>query len=678
MQFISVKSPAARLFLISFLVLFFELVCIRWLSSYVLYLGYFTNFVLLGCLLGIGTGALLANHKARLINLLPILTFVFFPLILFVQPQVSPSSQTFIYFTTSIAWLQLPAYVLLPLVFISVTAIFTMLSQELGFLLNAYAPLRAYTLNILGSLAGILCFTFLGYLSMPSWTWFFVMGFLLALMLPHGRTFGRNMLLLAGLVVIIAASDYAFANLWSPYYRINVLELHGSERRRLRYPAISTGIENYILFANGVGHQEFTTVDKNLPFYNFPYTAFSLKPKYKNVLVVGAGGGNDVSFALANGVEHVDAVEIDPKIAQLGKIYHPEKPYDDQRVTLYIDDARIFLEKTNTLYDLVIYALPDSLILAANSSNLRLESYLFTLEAFQAVKEHLKPDGLFVLYNYYRSEWLINKITDMLDNVFGDPVYYYYVDSPNNPLVFATIFAGPKAEELGDSTLAVNKASQAGLVPATDNWPFLYLHNPSLPLYYSASLLIILALSGIFISLVSPQKSINRSGMPFFFMGAAFTLLETKSIVNFLLLFGSTWIVNSLVFFAILLVVLFANALASRYKFSKVWILYILLLAALFLNFVIPLKTFLVDNFIARYAMITIFLFSPIFFANLIFSTSFRDTQQANVAFGANLLGTMLGGVTEYLSLYTGYSMLVIFAGIFYLFAFYFFYRMKR
>jgi hypothetical protein len=84
-----------------------------------------------------------------------------------------------------------------------------------------------------------------------------------------------------------------------------------------------------------------------------------------------------------------------------------------------------------------------------------------------------------------------------------------------------------------------------------------------------------------------------------------------------------------------------------------------------------------VDNFVARYVMITIFLFSPIFFANLIYSTTFRDTQQANVAFGANLLGTMVGGATEYLSMQFGYPMLVIFAGIFYLFAFYFFRRMR-
>jgi hypothetical protein len=141
--------------------------------------------------------------------------------------------------------------------------------------------------------------------------------------------------------------------------------------------------------------------------------------------------------------------------------------------------------------------------------------------------------------------------------------------------------------------------------------------------------------------------------------------------VQFLLLFGSTWLVNSLVFFGVLFVVLVANWLVARYKFSRLWPLYLLLCLALALNFVIPLKFFLSDSAIIRYVVATVFLFSPIFFANLIYSTTFRDTGQANVAYGANLLGTMVGGTTEYLALYFGYQYLVLFAAAFYFLAFY-------
>jgi len=663
-------NNSTRLFLLSFLILFFELVCIRWLSSYVLYLGYFTNFILLGCLLGIGVGALLAYREIQLVKYLPILLFGFCSAILVVQPQVQPSFQNFIFFTSSITWLRIPAYVLLPLIFICVTAMFTLLSQELGRLLNQFAPLKAYSLNVLGSLGGILCFTLLGYLSLPSWTWFLLFGLMLLLFLPRDRSFGRNLIFLCGLMIVIYASDYAFANIWSPYYRINVIEARGEELQRLRYSEAQENADFYVLFANGVRHQDLTSTEDNLKFYTYPYTAFSQTPQYENALVVGAGGGNDVAFALSHGVDHVDAVEIDPRIAGLGSHYHPDRPYNDPRVTLHVNDARNFLEMSTTQYDLVVYALPDSLVLTANSSNIRLESYLFTLEAFQSVKEHLKPDGLFVLYNYYREEWLLKKITDMLRIVFGEPVYYYYDQEQDDPWAFTTIFAGPKASELINSRLAMVPASPNNLTPATDNWPFLYLKNPSLPRFYSIALLAILALSAILIRVVAPKNTINRYGMPFFFMGAAFTLLETKSIVNFFLLFGSTWLVNALVFFAILLVVLIANVIASRFKFSRVWILYGLLLIALVANYAIPLNAFLAENFLLRYGVIVLFLFSPIFFANLIYSSAFRDTQHANVAFGANLLGTMLGGATEYFSLYFGYSMLIAFAGLFYLLAF--------
>jgi spermidine synthase len=666
------KSHAVRLFLISFLILFFELVCIRWLSSYILYLGYFTNFVLLGALLGIGAGALLADRSYKLIKWLPALLFVFLTGILFTRAQINPEFKDFIYFTTEKSTIQLPPYVLLPLIFICVTVIFTLLAQDLGVLITKFAPLRAYTLNILGSLAGIACFTLVSFLSLPSWVWFLISAVLIVPFLPAGRSRGPNIVLLLGLVSAIAASDVAYVNIWSPYYRLNVLELLPPDQvQSVRAKRTGELGNNYVLLANGISHQDFTTFEGGEPFYHLPYTAFDETPVYQNALIVGSGGGNDVAFALAYGVQHVDAVEIDPRIIELGESYHPESPYDDPRVTVHIDDARAFLEKTETKYDVVVFALPDSLVLATTSSSVRLESYLFTKESFQSVKEHLKPDGLFVLYNYYRNEWLIHKITSMLAEVFDEPPAVYRYSEPKYRF-FATMFTGPKSRELDLSRPGFTQASTVRFVPATDNWPFLYMRQPSLPGFYSGILILILFFSFVYIGKLAPKGAINRHGLPFFFMGCAFTLLETKAIVQFLLLFGATWLVNSLVFFAILSVVLLANWLASRYRFSQMWVLYAFLFIALALNFFIPLETFLVDDRLIRYVLSTAFLFSPIFFANIIYSATFRDTQKANVAYGANLLGTMVGAATEYLALYLGYQNLIVFAAIFYFLAFYF------
>ncbi|CAM5557040.1 hypothetical protein [Streptomyces afghaniensis 772] [Streptomyces afghaniensis] len=52
-----------------------------------------------------------------------------------------------------------------------------------------------------------------------------------------------------------------------------------------------------------------------------------------------------------------------------------------------IDDGRAFLERTKTKYDLIVLALPDSLTLVAGASNLRLESYLFTRQAFEGARD---------------------------------------------------------------------------------------------------------------------------------------------------------------------------------------------------------------------------------------------------------------------------------------------------
>jgi SAM-dependent methyltransferase len=572
---------------------------------------------------------------------------------------------------------KLPSYVLLPIIFVSITAIFTALTQDLGTLLTEFVPLKAYNLNILGSLAGIVGFTLMSFFALPAWVWLLLAGILLVPLLPRGRSFGNNLFILAGVVVIFAASDYAYANIWSPYQRLQLTEVHGNNVAPVRPSQSSDPGGHYILFVNEAGHQEFTTLKQSPLFYQLPYSAFAEKPAFTNVLVIGAGGGNDVAFALANGANHVDAVEIDPRIASLGKKFHPEHPYDDPRVSLYIDDARSFLEKTNAKYDLVIFALPDSQVLAASTSNIRLESYLFTLESFQSVKSHLKSDGLLVLYNFYRYPWLVDKINSMLYQVFGQPpVVHRYSEAAYASMEFATIFAGPKVGEIDVSQPGFARATIQPMVPATDNWPFLYIKTPSLPWFYSGTLLIILLFSAIYVWRISPKGSFGQHSLPFFFMGAAFTLLEAKSIVQFLLLFGSTWLVNSLVFFGVLLVVLIANLLASRFKFTKMWILYGLLFLSLAANFVIPLKIFLIENLTLRYLLATLFLFSPIFFANLIYSTIFRDTKQANVAFGANLLGTVVGGSVEYFSLLVGYQALVLLAGLFYFVAFFFLQRM--
>ncbi len=143
-------------------------------------------------------------------------------------------------------------------------------------------------------------------------------------------------------------------------------------------------------------------------------------------------------------------------------------------------------------------------------------------------------------------------------------------------------------------------------------------------------------------------------------LGVAFLLLETRSLVTFSLLFGSTWIVNSLVFFAILASVLLAIGINARFRFRDARPLYLALFGAIALSYLLPPTSLLIEPAWLRYVLAAGLTFAPVFFANLVFSHSFRDTRTADMAFASNLLGAMLGGAVEYLALITGYQVLLL------------------
>ena len=153
-------------------------------------------------------------------------------------------------------------------------------------------------------------------------------------------------------------------------------------------------------------------------------------------------------------------------------------------------------------------------------------------------------------------------------------------------------------------------------------------------------------------------------------MGAAFLLLETKNVVQFALLFGTTWLVNALVFGGVLVSVLLAVAVSKRVRIRRTGILYVALLAALAVNWLVPGRVLLDLPVVARLVAAVALAFTPIFLANLVFAERFRDTATATAAFGANLLGAMLGGLAEYLSLIVGFRHLLLVVGALYAGAF--------
>ena len=727
------------LFWISFLILFLELAAIRWFPAHVLYLTFFTNAVLLAAFLGMSVGCLAANHRRCYVRWTPLLLAIAMAVGLAVEissgsfvkfvdvgNQASPEQ---IYFGTEyhsqdLSRYAIPVEVICGFFFLIIAFAFVGPGQELGRALKRWPNrLQAYTLNIAGSLAGIVIFAACSWLEVRAFWWFLLVAiglsyfyFISPVHRFQSRVAGWSLLTVLSLLFVVSLAAYVPVHnaypgqskaqqLWSPYYRIDFKEADLS------------------LSVNLIYHQQMVSRKENFPAYALPHllNRDAGRPAFENVLIIGAGSGNDVSRALQWGAKHVDAVEIDPAIQRLGKAHHPDGPYWDDRVEVHLDDGRNFLRSTDRKYDLIIYALVDSLVLHSGYSNIRLESFLFTRQAFDDVRRHLKPNGTFVIYNYFRQGWLAERLKMGLDEVFGAgnsivlTLPYRQVIEPEKATFgdFTVFFAGgagelrnafslkpdywlrndqppqlispngfqqqPEAAEAPTSKwehfgLATVLPIEGSLQTATDDWPFLYLRKPMIPTLSLRGMLIMGGLGVLLILLFLPRQRNNnriaRAGsllnVQLFFLGAGFMLIETKAVVTMALLFGGTWIVNSIVFVAVLIMILLANLWTFRLRPTQLWPYYTGLLISLAVNVIVSLDSFLGMNRGIQVLGSCVLVFVPIFFAGVIFATSFKRTTQPDRAFGINVAGAMIGGLAEYSSMALGFQYVVLIAILFY------------
>ncbi len=669
-QISTAKQIKTKIFLTSFTLLFFELICIRWIPSYVRYLSYFMNFVMLAAFLGMGLGIMASSRKKLRLPTFSIWLFFLIIVILSARFELHLPSTQVLYYAAGESIAPPENGIVLPVILLLVVIAFMILARPLGKLLTALPPLQAYTWDIIGSLAGIVSFFFMSYLSLPPFFWFLILCILVLSTTPKRRWIPAAPFLLGSLIVVFGLGR---GSLWSPYYRIQV---HNTS-------------EGYIITVNNVGHQIATHYLNKENFYFRVYDVFEQKT-FERVLVLGAGAGSDVAIALNNGAKTVDAVEIDPIIYKLGIELNPDHPYDDPRVNVYIDDGRSFLRNSTDQYDLIVFALPDSLTLTSSYSSLRLESFLLTTDALESAAKLLSDDGILVLYNYYREDWLVRKLAGMVNRVFDEPPFVTTYGAYGRA---AVIMGGPGLKEL-DQSLNVPYSEELDNIPvgrgdplpvigqgtmgedpdqelASDNWPFIYMPNPTIPSLYLGALSILLIIALSMMTIVVPKEIIRRFDWHFFFLGVAFMLLETRSLVTFGLLFGNTWMVNSLVFFAILSSVLLAILFNARIKLTHVWPLYTLLFGLLLFNYFLPLKVLLgISVPFLRYGLASILAFAPVFIANVVFSHSFRDSKMADIAFASNLLGAVLGGILEYAALAFGYQALLLLVTLLYAIAY--------
>jgi hypothetical protein len=646
-----ILGARSGLVLASAAMLFAELMLIRWVAGFQIHVALFTNFVLLASFLGIGVGFLRARHAPDLRRWAPLglaamvaVVWVF----RVVRSATAEDAETIFGLPAP------PMWVTLPIVFLGVAAAMALVTEEVARRFERFAPLEAYRLDIVGSLLGIVAFSALSFVGVgPTWWGLALAAAFVAL---GGRPLGADLVRLVGaaaLLAILTIGGLMGGDTWSPYYRVSQLPETEPGRVPIR--------------VNSLPHQSTLTLERlRDEFYVRPYEHLTGEPG--RVLIIGAGNGNDVAVALSEGATSVDAVEIDRVLQGIGRERHPERPYADPRVTAHVDDGRAFLERTDDEFDLILFALPDSLTLVTGQGALRLESYLFTVEAMSTVRERLAPGGAFAMYNYYRPD-VFERYANTMHVVFGHEPCFDAGATGRGPRSQAVLTIGVDPDDVTCEARWTPAASVPE--PATDDHPFPYALGRTIPAMYLVVLGLIVVASAVIVRRASgaPLRQM-RPYADLFAMGAAFLLLETTNVVRFALLFGTTWFVNALVFAGILTSVLAAIELARRARLPAPPVLYVALAAALAVAWLIDPASLLQLDVVPRFLAAVAVAFTPVFIANLIFAQRFRDVGASTVAFGANLLGAMLGGVMEYLALATGYRNLLLAVALLYGLAF--------
>lgn len=209
-----------------------------------------------------------------------------------------------------------------------------------------------------------------------------------------------------------------------------------------------------------------------------------------------------------------------------------------------------------------------------------------------------------------------------------------------------------------------------GLRVAEDVWPFLYLRNPMIPGLSWRGIAVIGLLSLGMLTLFgwrSARGQLTRLDAGMFLLGAGFMLLETKAVVHMALIFGSTWIVNTVVFSAVLVMILAANLWVLKRKPAGVAPFYFVLLAALIVNIALPLDSFLGWPQIVQGIAAGALVLSPILCAGVIFAKLFEKAARPERALAYNTAGAILGGLAETCSLLIGFQWLLAVAGAIYL-----------
>ncbi len=129
------------------------------------------------------------------------------------------------------------------------------------------------------------------------------------------------------------------------------------------------------------------TTDNSIDNEEAVHYAMLQRIPHKNILLIEGGISGVLREILKYPVKHIDYIEINPWIIQLGEKYAPEMLNPAVHVT--VGDAKRFLQQTGRQYDAVLFQVPEP-------STLQADRY-YTLEFLSLLKTRLSPGAVISL-----------------------------------------------------------------------------------------------------------------------------------------------------------------------------------------------------------------------------------------------------------------------------------------
>jgi hypothetical protein len=690
------------IFLVSVLGLFLEMVLIRWIGTEVRIFAYLQNTILVACFVGLGLGFFSSRQRIDLHRvLIPLAILLVLMAIPTVRTALGKISEALSVLDDFVIWsayrtgnpLTKFALVIVGLtgtycLLFLVVDIFVPIGRLLGRLMDDHPnTIWAYSVNIAGSLVGTWLFVLISHLNLPPFAWFLVLSGMMLILLTWFRQNVKLNLALLGAVIVLSwfagLVPDALEVAWSPYQKLVVQGLGQDDE----------SFNQYIVTVNNTGHQSMLDLSDahsslrpawlppelhGLTRYDIP---LMLHPNPQNYLIVGAGSGNDAAGGVRYGARSITAVEIDPAIVSIGRRFHPEQPYASPSVRVVTNDARSFFATTSEKYDVISFSLLDSHTTTA-MTNARLDHYVYTRESIAQVKSLLSDGGIVVLTFAAQKPYIADRIARVLQETFGEQPVVFKI-SPSELFLGGVMFIAGDLDNarsqlvenqrlgayIGELQQAFPLSLPLTTKIATDDWPYIYLDSPRVPvLFYLLSGLMLLLLFQSRIRWKVP-KLISRwepSHWHFFFLGAAFLLLEVQNVSKASVVLGNTWQTNAAIVSGVLTMVLLANWVAHRFPRLNLSIVYLALIGITLALYFVDLARFAFLPYAAKLLVIGSLTTLPMLFSGIIFVRSLSRVEGKDKALGANMVGSVVGGLLQAVTFVVGIrALLLIVAGLY-------------